>query len=141
MQNADIRGSCLCGEVRYRIEGEVKRFYHCHCSRCRKASGTGHASNLMVTAVEVHWLSGEHLVRRFKVREAERFASQFCIDCGSPLPRVVPELGAVVIPAGSLDSNAPLDPQARIFWGSRISWSCGNDGLPTFHQYPPASDQ
>ncbi len=141
MQDADIRGSCLCGEVRYRIEGEVKRFYHCHCSRCRKASGTGHASNLMVTADTIHWLSGEQLVGRFKVPEAERYASQFCKNCGSPLPRAVPELGAVVIPAGSLDSNAPIDPQARIFWDSRASWSCGDDGLPTFGQYPPTPDK
>ncbi len=46
MKTSSLTGSCLCGEVRYTATGEESRFYHCHCKRCRKASGTGHASNL-----------------------------------------------------------------------------------------------
>lgn len=44
-----LMGSCLCGSVEYEVTGEAQRFYHCHCQRCRKATGKGHASNLLMT--------------------------------------------------------------------------------------------
>jgi len=134
-----FRGSCLCGSVQYEISGEPKRFYHCHCSRCRKASGTGHASNMIVKADAVKWVKGEELVRIYKVPEAKRFARWFCSVCGSSLPRYVKETGFVVIPAGTLDCDPIIQPQARIFWDSRVSWSCGGDGIPVYSEYPPGT--
>ena len=137
MTHIEIGGSCLCGAMRYELRGEVQRFYHCHCSRCRKATGTGHASNLLVTpATSLHWVSGGDLLATYKVPEAARFRSCFCPQCGSPLPRVVPELDAVVVPAGTLDAEPPVLPQARIFWDSRAQWSCADEGLPRYPEYP-----
>lgn len=137
MSLISLNGGCLCGAVRYEAGGEPVRFYHCHCSRCRKASGTGHASNIMLVPGTVKWLQGEDLLGRYKVPEAERFETCFCQRCGSPLPRELPELEMAVIPAGSLDNEPPLDPQARIFWDSRTDWSCPAGDLPVFAQYPP----
>ena len=138
MSQATVAGSCLCGAVRFEVTGVALRFYHCHCSRCRKASGTGHASNIAIRADSVRWLSGEELVAGYKIPEAERFSTRFCSRCGGPVPRIVQELGAVVIPAGSLDGEPPLHPQARIFWESRAAWSCSGEDLPHFPEYPPA---
>lgn len=137
MTQTVVKGSCLCGAVRYEASGEAKRFLHCHCSRCRKATGTGHASNLFLQPGALTWLSGEDHIRAFKVPEAQRFTNTFCSICGARLPREVKGAGMVVIPAGSLDDEAPLKPQARIFYGSRASWSCGGDELPAFDAYPP----
>jgi hypothetical protein len=50
--------------------------------------------------------------------------------------RFVKEIDAVVIPAGSLDSEAPFKPQARIFWDSRAEWSCTDEPLPRHAEYP-----
>ena len=131
-------GSCLCKKVTYKVVGEPMRFYHCHCERCRKATGTGHATNIMVKPdTEIEWLSGEDLLGRYKVPEAERFYNCFCKECGSPMPRVVPELESVLIAAGSLDMVPTTKPQGRIFWDSRVEWSCDNASLPTFAEYPP----
>jgi hypothetical protein len=138
MTQAKFAGSCLCGSVQYEITGEPNRFYHCHCSRCRKASGTGHASNLIVKLGAVRWTAGEELIGGYKVPEAERFGTRFCTQCGSPLPRVNKDAGVAIIPAGSLDSEPPLAPQARIFWDSRASWSCSGDDLPVYPEYPAA---
>jgi len=132
-----ISGSCLCGEVEYDVSGEPMRFYHCHCERCRKATGTGHASNLLMTPVtSITWTKGESFLGSYKVPEAERFYNCFCTKCGSPMPRIVPELDAVLIPAGSLDSEPPIPPQGRIFWDSRVDWSCESGELPTYAEYP-----
>lgn len=137
MTEQSFSGSCLCGAVRYEITAEVLRFYHCHCSRCRKATGTGHASNLIVRPSSVSWPSGEDLIRDYKVPEAERFMNRFCSKCGSRLPRVAPDGSIGVIPAGSLDDDIDLRPDARIFEASRMSWSCDDTGLPGYDTYPP----
>ena len=132
-----VKGSCLCGSVQYEMTGTPQRFYHCHCQRCRKATGTGHGSLVLMTPANgITWTQGENLLGRYKVPEAERFYNCFCTNCGGPMPRVVPELDGVLIPAGSLDSDSPIPAQARIFWDSRAKWSCA-DGLPTFAEYPP----
>jgi hypothetical protein len=137
MNQTTWKGGCLCGAVKYQVSGEPKRFVHCHCSRCRKATGTGHASNLFLQPGELQWLKGEDQIRSFKVPEAQRFTNVFCASCGARLPRQLKGTDTVVIPCGSLDDDAPIRPQARIFSGSRASWSCSGDGLPVFPEYAP----
>lgn len=137
MPDSILKGSCLCGAVHYEITGEPKRFYHCHCSRCRKATGTGHASNLFLQPATLKWLAGEEHVRSFKLPEALRFTNQFCAICGGRLPRQPKDTDTVIVPAGSLDSDAPIRPQTRIFFGSRANWSCSGDELPTHAEAPP----
>lgn len=130
-----LSGSCLCGAVRYTASGEAQRFYHCHCSRCRKASGTGHASNLFVQG-ELTWHSGQDLLTTFKPPAASRFTNTFCKVCGSRMPRFLEKAGMVFIPAGSLDCEPGLQPQARIFLDSKASWSCDEGVLQGFDKYP-----
>ncbi|WP_041360701.1 GFA family protein [Methylococcus capsulatus] len=134
--SVSLKGSCLCGAVKYEVKGDPQRFYHCHCSRCRKSSGTGHATNLFLANAELVFASGQSLLKQFKVPEAKRFTRQFCSRCGSQVARYVPEIDGVVIPAGSLDDEAPIQPQARIFWDSRAHWSCDGDALPRHAEYP-----
>lgn len=136
MSQTTLKGGCLCGAVHYEATGEPQRFYHCHCARCRKSSGTGHASNVFLADASLTFTSGEALLKQFKVPGAKRFTRQFCGHCGSQVARFVPELNAVVIPAGSVDGDIPIQPQARIFWDSRAEWSCDGDALPRFSEYP-----
>ena len=137
MAKTTLKGSCLCGAVKYEVSGEPTRFYHCHCSRCRKATGTGHASNLFLQPGTLTWLSGEEQIRAFKVPEAKRFTNHFCATCGSRLPRQIKDTDVVMIPSGSLDDDAPIKPQARVFAGSSASWSCTGDALPVYSEYAP----
>lgn len=135
MSEIELDGSCLCGAVRYRATGQPRRFFHCHCSRCRKVTGTGHASNLFLKGT-LEWRQGESQVRLFKLPEAERFSNSFCESCGSRLPRSIEAMGVVMIPAGSLDVEAPIMPEARIFSGSRAAWSCTTEPIAEFETYP-----
>ena len=133
MSDQTLTGSCLCRGVRYTVTGEPQRFLHCHCSRCRKSTGTGHATNLFVKGT-LKWDSGEDLIKSFKVPEAERFANAFCSQCGARLPRFSPQLQTVIIPAGSLDTHPEMKPTGRIFQGSRAPWSCQGD-VPDHAEY------
>jgi len=131
-----LKGSCLCGAVQYEVEGEATGFYHCHCERCRKASGTGHASNVLLKPGQLRWLKGSEFLKSYKVPEAKRFHNVFCSQCGANLPREFKELGSVTIPAGTLDGDPPFPPQARIFIDSAADWSCLGDAIPKHQTYP-----
>ena len=93
MSNITLAGSCLCGAVRYEATGEETRFYHCHCSRCRKATGTGHASNLFLQG-SLEWLAGENLLTSYvppgardsKIVSA-KFVAAACPDLTRPTVR------------------------------------------------------
>jgi len=137
MEEEDLQGSCLCGTVRYRVSGPWLRFMHCHCSRCRKVTGSAHASNLFAQAEHFRWLEGEAEVRRYEPPTAERFATSFCSKCGGRLPSLSRDGKTVNIPAGSLDDSPKILPQARIYWDSRAPWSCDADALPRFEESPP----
>jgi len=136
MSTISLKGGCLCGAVLYEATGEPIRFYHCHCSRCRKSSGTGHATNLFLGNAQLVFTQGEELLQSYKIPEAERFTRQFCSKCGSSVARFDPSRNGVVIPAGSLDSDPPIMPQARIFWDSRAPWSCDDEPIPRFAELP-----
>jgi len=133
MTDTTLHGGCLCGAVRYTATGEEKRFYHCHCGRCRKATGTGHASNLFIKGT-LSWDAGEDSVRLFKLPDAAHFANAFCAHCGARTPIAVPAYGIVMIPAGSLDDEPSSEPEARIFMGSAAHWACSGDSLPAFDE-------
>ncbi len=136
MGDLTLTGSCLCGAVSYEITGDAGRFWHCHCQRCRKATGTGHASNIIMKPDTVNWTSGNDYLKYYKVPESKRFATVFCSSCGSLMPRVAQDLSVAVIPAGSLDRDPGIRPQGRIYQDSRAAWSCDDTALPCYETYP-----
>ena len=130
-----LTGSCLCGSVQYEIYSPFLRFAHCYCSRCRKATGTGHATNLYGSPERFAWLQGGHLVVRYDLPSARSFATVYARCCGCPLPRHTRSGREVVVPAGSLDvMPTSIAPQFRIFWVSRAEWSCAGDDLPHYDE-------
>ena len=64
MDKPSIHGSCLCGTVTFEVNPPFQKMAHCHCSRCRKGTGTGHATNLTVEPSQFQWLSGEGGITR-----------------------------------------------------------------------------
>ncbi|MDA0261297.1 MAG: GFA family protein [Proteobacteria bacterium] len=131
MTTKTIQGSCLCGKVAYAITGPINRFTQCHCSRCRKATGTAFASNLFVDLDSLEWTRGADDVAHFNLPAAARFGTAFCKTCGSPLPHLLRTGTAYVIPAGALDEAPGIEPQQIIYWGSRAPWFVHTNTLKT----------
>jgi hypothetical protein len=131
-----LTGGCLCGAVTYRASAPFLRFAHCHCSRCRKATGAGYATNLYLAPSRFEWTLGRESTVRFDLPSARSFATTFCRHCGSPLPHHTRSGQEIVVPAGSLDQAPDLEPQARIFWASRADWSCVEDDVPRYDELP-----
>ena len=132
-----VRGSCLCGAVGYEFEGPVYVFQYCHCSRCRKFTGSAHGSNIIVNPKQFRWLRGEDRVGRFEHPEAKHFATCFCRNCGSSLPWLAQSGASVVVPAGTLDEDPEIRPTQNIYWGSRAPWREDPGTLEQHDELPP----
>jgi hypothetical protein len=128
-------GSCLCGAVRFEIEGEFERFYLCHCEYCRKDTGSAHAANLFSSSARLKWLAGEGKIRQFNL-PSTRHSRNFCGTCGSALPIVELNGKLLVVPAGSLDSEVPIKPDAHIFVSSRARWDDALEEVPMIAGFP-----
>lgn len=128
-------GACLCGEVRFEIDGGFDQFYLCHCAHCRKDSGSAHAANLFSSTASLKWVSGEDNVRQFHL-PATRHSRSFCGTCGSALPMMQMDGELLVVPAGSLNSRVDIQPSAHIFMASRASWDEALEKVPTFDRLP-----
>jgi hypothetical protein len=136
MEDGNISGSCLCGAVTYRYTGPVRVFQYCHCSRCRKFTGSAHAANIIIDPDQFEWLSGEESVGRFELPDAKHFATSFCRTCGSSLPWLTKSGKAVVIPAGTLDADPGVRPIHNIFTAYQASWYEAAGDLVQYEELP-----
>jgi len=132
--STELRGGCLCGEVRFVVDGPFEAFYLCYCSRCRKATGSAHASNLFVRPERIRWLSGQDRIQRFELAGARFFSRCFCTTCGSAVPWTSKRNGNVIIPAGALDDEPDIRPERQIYCADQAAWSKDLDAVPRSEQ-------
>ena len=126
-------GSCLCKDVAFEITGEFNGFFLCHCSRCRKETGSAHAANLFSKTAKFEWNRGQEKVKTFRLPES-RFSRSFCQNCGSAVPTVDKE--RMMVPAGSLESDIDILPTAHIFLGSKANWDKSLETVKGFECLP-----
>jgi hypothetical protein len=115
-------GSCLCGAVAFRVEPPFAYFGHCYCSRCRKKTGTGRATALIVNANQLVWTKGEAEVRRWDMPEAHSFSTAVCTTCGANLPHLTRSGREAIVPAGSLDSDILMEPTSHDRLNDKANW-------------------
>ena len=84
-----MRGNCLCGEVEFEIVGEAPRLYQCHCSLCRKQSGSTSNSSLLIESESFRWLGGEDRISSY-VKEFG-FPVRLLLSVWVPRPQSPPE--------------------------------------------------
>jgi len=136
MSEHEKTGRCLCNKVAYAMTGNLGIFQYCHCSRCRKLSGSAFSSSLLVAPDDFRWVKGEDLVSRYELEGAKHFATSFCRNCGSSLPWLAKSGKAVVVPAGTLDGDPEIRPFQNIFCGSRAVWYREPSALPEYDELP-----
>ena len=136
MNNSGTTGSCLCGGVEFQVTGNMGIFQYCHCSRCRKFTGSAHASNLFVSPDQFNWLKGEESVVNFLPEETKYFATAFCKKCGSSLPWKSKGKEVIIVSAGTLDKSPGIEPIQNIFFDSKADWYKAPGELPTYDRLP-----
>jgi hypothetical protein len=135
---ATLRGSCLCGRVRFEVAGPFPKLYQCHCSLCRKQGGSVSNTGLIVTADRFRFLAGEEGMGIWQ--RSTGFRSYFCQRCGSTAPNPLRDTGYVWVPAGALDDAGPLEIAAQLYLASKLLWDQPrSDG--TQHAAAPPLDE
>ncbi len=113
-----IRGSCLCGGVRYRINGPLFEARNCHCSICRKAHGAAFRSRASVKAADFEWVQGEDLVTFYESSPGNRRG--FCRVCGSPIvSKFEAQPDYYGLPLGALDDDPGIRPKLHVHVASK----------------------
>jgi len=135
-----VNGSCLCGSVRFEIDGGLTPMQYCHAVRCRKATGSAFAAELAARVSVFRWTRGEDLVTVYEaplLREPPPYRHAFCRVCGSPLPVRLEGTDFVVFHAGVLDGEPETRPFRHIFVEQGASWHTITDGMPRFDHHAP----
>lgn len=136
MAEGVIRGSCLCGGVRYELAQPPLRLTHCHCSQCRKGHGAAFATYAQVGARDLRYLSGAKLIRRF--RSSPQVQRSFCGVCGSNLTfEWQGDPDRLWIAAGGFDDDPGVRANCHIYVGSRAPWYEIEGALPQFPEGLP----
>jgi hypothetical protein len=115
-----MRGNCLCGSVVFEVAGDFPGLYQCHCSLCRKQSGSLANAATIVSAEKFRWLSGYEHISSWVASAG--FRSDFCSKCGSPVPNPLTNSAYYWVPAGLLDDDQNLQIAAHVYVGSKASW-------------------
>ncbi len=129
-----ITGSCLCGAVRYEIDGEFELIGHCHCSICRKSNGAAFATWGIVDPAQFRWTSGAAQIRWYQ--SSPRTSRGFCSTCGAALASAHDgKVGEVVL--ATVDGDPGKRPREHIFVESKAVWHEITDDLPQHAAWPP----
>lgn len=127
-------GTCLCGNVRYRVADEFRYSLICHCSKCRRATGAASKPFAGIEREKLQITEGTGSILKFG---GELVHDIRCSVCGSFLFSVVREGRFVHVALGSLVDDPSIAPSAHIYVGSKATWEPILDGLPQHPELPP----
>ncbi len=133
-----MRGHCLCGGIRFEICGKVPRLYQCHCSLCRRVTGSSANAALIVDREQLVWRRGADLIERYAT--ADGWQSHFCRRCGSPVPNPARGGRAWWVPVGLLEDSAELELGAHLYVGSKAAWDRIADAGTHCDEMPEADE-
>lgn len=129
-------GKCLCGEVEVTINGQISDIIHCHCSLCRKNSGTAFATNGFINAADFSISKGENSLSTYSFKPGRN--RYFCRQCGSPIySSNEQDPTRFRIRLGLLDSDIVERPISHNFVSSKANWDDLDAKLPRYDAFEP----
>lgn len=127
-----LAGKCLCGAVEYVVEDRFSYALNCHCSNCRRATGSAFKPFAGIERARFRLTRGADGLLIFGQELAH---DARCAKCGSLLYSVVREGEYVHVPLGTLCDEPSIRPSAHIFVGSKAPWFTITDSLPQHHEF------
>jgi hypothetical protein len=128
-----ISGECFCGQVTYKIDGQLGDARSCHCSRCRKAFNAQASASALVNPKDFKWLSGEDLLTSYIGEHG--YGIQFCKVCGSTLCTVY-QNEVFQISLGCVNGDPEIEIGMHIYVGSKARWEIIPEGIPQYKEGP-----
>ena len=129
-------GSCLCGRVEISVPDHFSYFGSCHCSQCRKFSGSAFSALAGIPYEDFKVVSGEAEIKYYAKSETGTLA--FCNNCGSSLFGKRSDINMIHLRAGILDDSPSQQPTYHVCVGSRAPWYSITDSLKQYEGLPKA---
>jgi hypothetical protein len=130
-----LKGSCLCGAVRFELSEPPLSAGYCHCTRCQKRTGGGSSAQARVNGDAFTLLAGEELVTWWRHPEGG-FAKAFCGECGAHLfSRNPDDHSQMAVRMSAFDD----DPGVALTWRQFVRYAAPwepipDDGLKRFEE-------
>jgi hypothetical protein len=129
-----LKGSCMCGKVKYELRGPPRVVYYCHCGKCRRQSGSAFACNVIVLKEDLAFTAGEDAISRWNSSPGKH--RYFASCCGSPLYSHGENRKQIVsVRAGTLLDDLPMLPSVHAFAAHMPNWDEIRDDLPQHPEY------
>jgi hypothetical protein len=126
-----LEGGCLCGAIRYQVEGAPSSISVCHCRSCRLASGAPTVGWFVITRSQFTLRSGTPSI----YRSSAEVRRGFCGDCGTQLTYAHESASDTIeLTAASLDEPAVFEPTKEIWLSEKIPWSAVNTSLEQYFE-------
>ena len=131
-----LAGKCMCGAVQYSVADEFLYAMNCHCSNCRRTTGSAFKPFAGIEREKLEISEGRDDVMRFG---GEQNHDAHCKRCGSLLYSLVRDGAFVHVAMGTLVDDPTIRPTQHIFVGSKASWFTITDDLPQYEEFPVAA--
>ncbi len=129
-----FEGSCLCGGIRYQVQGELSDFGYCHCRSCQKASGSAYGANAGVDRTHFQLHDPGRLLTEYESSPGKKRA--FCATCGSPLFAYLDRSPQLIrIRLGTLDTPLSKTTRAHTFVRDKAAWEDITGDVPQFDEW------
>jgi len=122
-------GNCLCQRIRFEVRGSLGPLRFCHCTECRRATGSAFSANAGVAAEDFEILEGRELIAEYELTPGTFRA--FCSNCGAPVyARLEHEPDSLRIRLGTLNDAPEIRPEAHVWVSEQAPWFEISDALP-----------
>ncbi len=129
-----LKGSCLCGAVRYEVDRLDMPIVHCHCNTCRKAHASAFATTARVLREHFRWTTGESGLRAFESSPGKM--RWFCSACGTHLIAKRPVQAHIILRVATLDDDPGVRPAMHIWTSHDAAWLTDTDNTPYYPEWP-----
>jgi ADP-ribosyl-[dinitrogen reductase] hydrolase len=130
-----LKGSCLCGAVRYEVDRLDMPIAHCHWRTCRKAHASAYATTAGVIREHFGWTEGKKKLRTYESSPGK--LRRFCCECGTHLMAERAEQPKVILPVGTLDDDPELRPTLHTWASHAVAWLADEGDLPRYPEWQP----
>lgn len=128
-----LKGACFCRAVQYEVPDEFGYSLNCHCSNCRRTTGSAFKPFAGIEREKLVVTAGADRLLVYGEADA---SDTHCAECGSLLYSVVRDGAYVHVTLGTLLDEPAIRPGAHIFVGSKAPWYDIRDDLPQFEEFP-----
>jgi hypothetical protein len=125
-------GKCFCGAVRYAVTDEFLYAANCHCSNCRRTTGSAFKPFAGIERDKLVVTEGRDSLMIFGDHNGN---DTHCKVCGSLLYSLVRAGAFVHVAMGTLVDDPSIRPTQHIFVGSKAPWFTITDNLPQYEEF------